>query len=163
MDPKDLERWAAKMARKGVRGAVGQAPAPAPQPAAPPRHQEPERWGAPVSDAPRPMRQAPPGTVWSPRAPESNTLVRPGPSMWDTMLQNVPDLAPDLSGGYDSMEGRTSPMSAALLREAGAFDDVPRSYNPNAAPAGAPAPLKDLPPAPGSAQLALPGTGGGSN
>jgi hypothetical protein len=155
MDDKDLARWAAKMARKGVRGAVG-----APKPAAPPapaRQPEPQRWGAPPQpERAVPLRQAPPGTTWSPRSPESNVLVRPGPSAWDTMLQGVPDLAPDLSEGFDSMAGNVSPMSAALLREAGAEQDVPRSFQ--TAPTAAIAPLRDLPPAAGAGQMSIPGT-----
>jgi hypothetical protein len=73
------------------------------------------------------------------------------------MLQGVPDLVPDLSGGYDSMADQVSPDSAALLREVGASSDVPRSFQ-GGAPQTRMAPLAELPPAPGAGQLAIPGT-----
>lgn len=153
MNPKDLERWAAKFAKKGTRAAVELEDDDAPPPRQARDSRLPASWGRPAA-APAYNPPARPGQVWGP-PPETDVLVKPAPSAYADMLSRVPDLAPDMTGGSDSMSGHMSPESRAAVEEAlrgelqpdrvrpeDPRDDVPRSrFGGNAA---AIVPLADL-------------------
>jgi hypothetical protein len=141
VNPKDLAAWAAKFAKQGTKAAVAFEDEDVP----PPR--QPVPWGRP---APLVVERPRAGQVWGP-PPETDMLVKPGPSRYADELARVPDLAPDLTGGADSMSGHMSPESRQALAEAGLpvehvrpddpRDEVPRS---RFAGTGHVAPLVDL-------------------
>lgn len=128
MDPKDLARWAAKFAKKGTRAAVEMEE----DRPAPPRAGVPQSWGPPRAGH-QPARA---GQVWGP-PPETDVLVKPAPSAYADILSRVPDLAPDMTGGADSMSGRPSEDSLTALREAGIPSEGVRPEDPrDAVPRG---------------------------
>jgi len=123
----------AQPARPPAQAPAHASPAPAAAPQVPPYAAPPVRAGSWAQQRPA----APHATI--PR-PETNVLVKPGPSFYEDWIATVPDVVGP--SGYDAMDGNISPDSAKALQEAGIGvapspnPDAPtRAYHANAMPA----------------------------
>jgi hypothetical protein len=154
MNPKDVDLWARKFARKGPGAAVQRAVQPAAS--APP----PAPYPPPAGYQPAPQHNGPvyqQGAQHAPRIPhyqpvETDVLCKPGPSGYADLLNSVPDLSTgDYSQGGDAMQGAVNPALTEFWRsgEPGVVADrePPKSFPVPIQP-GQPAPLQAGPAAP---------------